>query len=115
MNYELNQISVDNIIRGVAEVYSVLPSDIKGRCREERIAEARQVAMVLTWKALGGKTGCVSETGRLFERDHGTVLHAKRAVAAKMVGVRGMRERWKRLRHFAIPVAPAEHVLDYQI
>lgn len=112
MEYILNPVDVAGIVRGVAEVYNVTPEEIMGRSRFENIAEARMAAMVLTWKAMGGRDGCTSATGRLFGRDHGTVLHARREIEARFTSRKHTRKRWLALRHLAVPT---EHVLDYQI
>ena len=112
MKYILNPVDVAGIVRGVAEVYNVTPGEIMGQSRFENIAEARQAAMVLTWKAMGGRPGCTTATGRLFNRDHGTVLHARRAIEAKFKSCKATRKRWLAIRHLAIPT---EQVPDYQI
>ena len=111
-SYVFNKVNIDGIIRGVAEVYDVKPEQIKGRGRTGIVAEARQVAMCLTWKALGGVDGCQSETGRLFDREHGTVQHALKAVRDKLDYHRPTQIRWRELSHLAVP---EEHDHDYMI
>ena len=111
-SYVFNKVNIDGIIRGVAEVYDVRPEQIKGRGRTGIVAEARQVAMCLTWKALGGFDGCQSETGRLFDREHGTVQHALKAVRDKLDYHRPTQIRWRELSHLAVP---EEHDHDYMI
>jgi chromosomal replication initiation ATPase DnaA len=97
----------EGIIRGVAEVYRVTPEEILGRSRFEPIAEARQVAMVITWRSLNGAW---SKTGRLFKRHHGTVMHAKSAVERRVMSDPLSLARWKEARGLVV-----KGPIDYQI
>lgn len=68
----------DRVCDEVAAVFGVTRQAIAGRGRTATVALARQAAMVLLLDR-GYSTG---EIGRLFFRDHGTVVHAARAVEA---------------------------------
>lgn len=65
------------IIDVVSEYYGTRPTVILSRVRTNEIALARFVAMVLVRKF---KKFTLTETGRIFNRDHGTVLNAERAI-----------------------------------
>jgi len=110
MNYFKHQF--EGIVRGVAEVYRVTPKEILGRSRFEPIAEARQVAMVITWKSLSSNKGALSLTGRLFKRHHGTVIHAKSAVERRVLSDPRSLKKWKVARWLVVK-EPIDS--DYQI
>jgi len=75
-------VTVDVIQRRVADHYDLRLSDILGRRRPGNIAFARQVAMYLCRKLTGRS---LSSIGDAFGgRDHGTVMHACRAVEDRM-------------------------------
>lgn len=88
------------IIARVASVYGISAEDIFGRARPEHIAWPRQVAMALAYEVCNEG---LDKIGKFFGgRDHGTVLHAIKAVKnrcsydkkAKEV-VEGLRESMK--------------------
>ena len=60
------------IVSEVAKGFCISPSAIMGRRRDSKTVKARHVAMV----ALYNQNGSLTETGRFFERDHGTILNA---------------------------------------
>lgn len=68
---------VVRIIEIVGSQMEVSLEEINGRCREQRIALARQMAMVLAKEIMGLSS---VQVGKAFGRDHGTVLHAERAI-----------------------------------
>ena len=75
-------LTIDIIIKRVAEHYDLRVSDILGRRRPDNIAFPRQVAMFL---ARTLTESSLSTIGDAFGgRDHGTVLHACRAVTDRM-------------------------------
>ena len=63
-------------VTAVAEKFGVSADDIMSRKRTPKIARARMVAMA----GLRMAGFSLSETGRFFERDHGTVIHACKTV-----------------------------------
>ncbi len=75
------QISVENIQKTVADYYKIKVADMYSKKRPASIARPRQIAMYLA-KELTQKS--LPEIGELFGgRDHTTVLHAVRKVAAE--------------------------------
>lgn len=65
------------IIAAVAAETGIALDAIKGEQRVARIAGARQLAM---WRVADETELSLSEIGRLFHRDHTTVLHAIRVI-----------------------------------
>ncbi|KMQ80295.1 Chromosomal replication initiator protein DnaA [Candidatus Burkholderia pumila] len=75
------QISVENIQKTAADFYNIKVADIYSKKRPANIARPRQIAMYLA-KELTQKS--LPEIGELFGgRDHTTVLHAVRKIAAE--------------------------------
>jgi len=66
------------IIAGVSDATGVCEASIMGRRRTARIAHARQLAMSLMREATGLS---LMEIGGIFQRDHGTVMHAIKTIA----------------------------------
>ncbi|HEU4620900.1 MAG TPA: chromosomal replication initiator protein DnaA [Burkholderiaceae bacterium] len=74
------QITVENIQKTVADYYKIKVADMYSKRRPVNIAKPRQIAMYLA-KELTQKS--LPEIGELFGgRDHTTVLHAVRKIAA---------------------------------
>jgi chromosomal replication initiator protein len=74
------QITVENIQKTVAEFYKIKVSDMHSRKRSRNVARPRQVAMTLA-KDLTPLS--LPDIGDAFgKRDHTTVLHACRTIAA---------------------------------
>ena len=65
------------IIAAVAAETGIAVDAIKGEQRVAPIAQARQLAI---WRVAGETELSLSEIGRLFHRDHTTVLHAIRVI-----------------------------------
>ena len=75
-------LSIEEIQRRVAEHYDIRLADMKSKRRPESIAFPRQVAMFLSRQHTESS---LSEIGDAFGgRDHGTVMHACRAVKNRM-------------------------------
>lgn len=75
------QISVENIQKTVADFYKIKVADMYSKKRPNNIARPRQIAMYLA-KEMTQKS--LPEIGELFGgRDHTTVLHAVRKIAAE--------------------------------
>ena len=73
-------VSIDNILRTVAEYFKVKVSDLLSKRRSRSVARPRQVAMSLC-KELTNHS--LPEIGDAFGgRDHTTVLHACRTIKA---------------------------------
>ena len=70
--------SVRTIQAVVAGHYGLTVSQMLGPTRSNEIAGPRQISMALCREETGYTTGII---GRAHRRDHGTVLHACRAVA----------------------------------
>lgn len=78
----LHQVSVDKIQKKVAETFSLRVSELTGKKRPAKIAFPRQIAMYLS-RSLTNLSQ--QEIGSEFGgRDHGTVIHACKAVVNRM-------------------------------
>jgi chromosomal replication initiator protein len=80
LNLNSRQVSVEGIQKTVAEYFKIKMSDMHSKRRSRNIARPRQVAMALA-KDLTQMS--LPEIGEAFgNRDHTTVLHACRTIAA---------------------------------
>jgi chromosomal replication initiator protein len=75
-------LTIETIQKKVAEHYDLRVADLLGRRRPEYIAFPRQVAMYLARTLTDSSLSTIGEA--FGGRDHGTVLHACRAVANRM-------------------------------
>lgn len=73
----MKTLSPDRIICIVARNSNVTVAAIKGRSKFQPLATTRQMAMALTRELTSLST---PEIGKIFERDHGTIIHATKAV-----------------------------------
>ena len=81
LSIQNRQISVENIQKTVADYYKIKVADMYSKKRPASIARPRQIAMFIA-KELTQKS--LPEIGELFGgRDHTTVLHAVRKIAAE--------------------------------
>ncbi|MEY2781310.1 MAG: hypothetical protein RL307_1014 [Pseudomonadota bacterium] len=81
LSIQNRQISVENIQKTVADYYKIKVADMYSKKRPASIARPRQIAMYLA-KELTQKS--LPEIGEIFGgRDHTTVLHAVRKIAAE--------------------------------
>ena len=81
LSIQNRQISVENIQKTVADYYKIKVADMYSKKRPASIARPRQIAMYLA-KELTQNS--LPEIGELFGgRDHTTVLHAVRKIAAE--------------------------------
>ncbi|MEY3509791.1 MAG: Chromosomal replication initiator protein DnaA [Pseudomonadota bacterium] len=81
LSIQNRQISVENIQKTTADYYKIKVADMYSKKRPASIARPRQIAMFLA-KELTQKS--LPEIGELFGgRDHTTVLHAVRKIAAE--------------------------------
>jgi chromosomal replication initiator protein len=77
-----NVMTIDRIQKGVAENYDIRLADMVSRKRPAAIAFPRQVAMYLSRELTGLS---YQEIGTAFGgRDHGTIMHACRAIERRM-------------------------------
>ena len=76
-------MSMDNIIRVVAEHFGLTPNDLKGKKRSHNIVNARQIAMFIGRKNTDYST---TEIGQDFGgRDHTTVMHSINKIEANLI------------------------------
>jgi chromosomal replication initiator protein len=68
-----SNMSVENIIKVVADEYNLSSNDLKGKKRNKKIVTARHIAMYLAREMTEYST---TEIGREFNRDHSTVISA---------------------------------------
>lgn len=89
------QVSIDSIQKVVAEHFDVRLADMTSRRRPASIAFPRQVAMYLSRSLTKGS---LMEIGEAFGgRDHGTVIHACKKVAERVVDEPGLKESIARI------------------
>ncbi|MCL2185014.1 MAG: chromosomal replication initiator protein DnaA [Treponema sp.] len=76
-------LSMDNIIRVVAEYFALTPNDLKGKKRSQNIVSARQLAMFLGREMTDYST---TELGQDFGgRDHTTVMYSIDRIKGKLL------------------------------
>jgi len=75
-------VTIDRIMKIVADRFDIRVSDMTSRRRPENIAFPRQVAMYLARRLTGMSYSAIGEA--FGGRDHGTVLHACRLVKDRM-------------------------------
>ena len=76
-------LSMDNIIRVVAEYFSLTPNDLKGKKRSQNIVFPRQLAMYIGREMTDYST---TELGQDFGgRDHTTVMHSIEKIKGKLL------------------------------
>lgn len=81
-NEASNRLTIQEIQKQVAEAFDVRIAELNGRRRTAHVAHSRQVAMYLSRQLTDHS---LQDIGEAFGgRDHGTVIHAARAVESKM-------------------------------
>jgi len=89
------QISVDDIIKAVAEYYKITPQELKSKKRIKNIVLPRQVAMYLTRELTNLS---LPEIGLAFGgKDHTTILHAYKKIKTDMEKDSQMKNNVRRL------------------
>jgi len=73
--------TTDSIIEETGKFFAVTPNDMKGESRVREIVLARQVAMYLIRKITNLS---LIDTGRVFNRDHSTVVTSTNKITAKI-------------------------------
>jgi chromosomal replication initiator protein len=71
------KLTPTDIQKVVCEYYDITQSDLLGKSREQRIAMPRQMAIYLIRKLTDSSA---TETGKIFNRTHATILHACNAI-----------------------------------
>src|SRR3990172_6851115 len=79
--YYPKRVSIPEVIRTVACHYCIWVHDIRGRSRRREICFPRQVAFYLAWKHGGGSYSVI---GRVFNRDHTTIMHGVHRIKSKL-------------------------------
>lgn len=88
-------VTIENIIKTVAEYYKVKVADILSKRRSRSVARPRQMAMALS-KELTNHS--LPEIGDAFGgRDHTTVIHACRKIRELIADAADIAEDWKNL------------------
>ena len=77
-NYEKKVITIDDIIKTVADYYGISPDAINTKSRKREVVLVRQVAMYLAKKYLDLSTAKIGLY--VGNRDHATVLHACKTI-----------------------------------
>ena len=85
----MTRLAMRDMVAAAAACYGRTPAQLLGPSRERRATSARQVACYLGARVLHLSTG---EIGRYLHRDHTTVMHAQRTVAAAMKADAATRE-----------------------
>jgi len=81
-------MSMDNIIRVVAEHFGLTPNDLKGKKRSHNIVNARQIAMFIGRKMTDYS---MTEIGQDFGgRDHTTVMHSIKKIEENLITDSGL-------------------------
>jgi chromosomal replication initiator protein len=76
-------LSIENIIRVVAEYFNLSPNDLKGKKKTQNIVSPRQFAMYIAREITDYST---TELGQAFGgRDHTTVMHSIDKIKAKLL------------------------------
>jgi len=76
-------LSIENIIRVVADYYSLTPNDLKGKKKTQNIVFPRQLAMYIGREMTDYST---TELGQEFGgRDHTTVMHSIKIIKDKLL------------------------------
>lgn len=75
------RISEDQILKAVADFYSVSPEDLTGRVRKKEVVEPRQIAMYLIRDVLEMS---YPHIGEKMGRDHTTAIHAVEKISQEI-------------------------------
>ncbi|MBN9691339.1 MAG: hypothetical protein J0M24_13970 [Verrucomicrobia bacterium] len=86
---------LDVVVEAVCQVWGITRDALLGRGRLQPVSDARQAAMYVMYLDRGLSS---SDAGALFNRDHGTVLHAVFQVEAKWSTEMGFRRKFDALR-----------------
>ncbi|MFA7107817.1 MAG: chromosomal replication initiator protein DnaA [Sphaerochaetaceae bacterium] len=82
INVDKNTLTIDSIIRIVANYFNVSSFDIKGKSKKKSFAMARQIAMYLSRETTDFST---TEIGQEFGgRDHTTIMYAYQKIKSQL-------------------------------
>ena len=85
-----NEVKTDNIIQDVCEVYGIELADLMSKARHRILVEPRQVLFYILHKKLN--IPCV-KVGKMFNKNHATVLHGANNIKTFMENEKDLRER----------------------
>jgi hypothetical protein len=77
------KLTITDVQRYVAQKYGLKRWDLISESRQVHIVGPRQIAMYLSFRLLGRS---LSEIGRIFRRDHTTVLHSIKQTKRRVLG-----------------------------
>jgi hypothetical protein len=77
------KLTITDIQRYVAQKYGLKRWDLISETRQVHVVGPRQVAMYLSFRLLGRS---LSEIGRIFRRDHTTVIHSIKQTKRRVLG-----------------------------
>lgn len=88
------------VIDAVIKVWGITEQSLFSPTRTRQVADARQAAIALMFEVADARRERITleSVGRYFNRDHGTVIHAKRAVSDKEIGDRSFNSRMQLVR-----------------
>ncbi|MEO0678838.1 MAG: helix-turn-helix domain-containing protein [Pseudomonadota bacterium] len=96
------QVLADDFVLATAERFGRAPDEITGRRRDMPLARQRMLGMVA---ATSAQHLSLTAIGRAFDKDHTTVLHARKTVADQLAGKPEEREHLDAIRARAIELA----------
>lgn len=84
----------DDILTAITEEYDISKDSLMGHCREQPLAEARQMAMYIFRQEV-----CMSmaEIARIFSRHHPTVAHGVRHIGELLTVDKCVRGHYERI------------------
>jgi chromosomal replication initiator protein len=85
-----NDVKTDNIIADVCEVYGIELADLMSTARHRILVEPRQVLFYILHKKMN--ITCV-KVGKMFNKNHATVLHGANNIKTFMENEKDLRER----------------------
>lgn len=78
---DMHRPAIGELISRVAHATHVSEGLLHSRNREQHVALARMIAMYLIYSSMGLSW---VQIGRIFHRDHSTVIHASRLIGHRM-------------------------------
>jgi len=84
------RIKTDNIIEDVCKVYNIELADLMSKARHRILVEPRQVLFYILHKKMN--IPCV-KVGKMFNKNHATVLHGANNIRTFMENEKDLRER----------------------
>ena len=85
-----NDVKIDNIIADVCEVYGIELADLMSKARHRILVEPRQVLFYILHKKLNIPS---VKVGKMFNKNHATVLHGANNIKTFMENEKDLRER----------------------